>query len=267
MTGAGAVGLGAPVVVAGLVRLVFSLRPPGGSGLARRPDPLTRWLAALSASFAAFVLVARAGAFANIPLDGRMLLPVLVLGLVLVLCYTHRRLAAHGTGARWRWSALALGLLWVLASARTTVPTVMASRTQGLGYANRSWSESGLIAELRRLSPTVIYSNGPDVVYLHTGRLAALLPRVTDPYTGRPDPQLEDAILTMQRRLRNGGAVIAHFRGVSWRSYLLTEEQVRHAVGLTRERYHDSDGVILELAPPATETPLHAAARAPTAAR
>lgn len=209
------------------------------------------WLLTISGgTFLACVLLALSWVSAQIPLDGRILLPVFVSVLVSSLCEVHRRLpGGEGWAPWWRRSALILGAFLVLAEAISIAPILRQSRKEGIGYTNARWVESPLMRELRRFpSEKVIYSNAPDAIFLHTGRAAAMVPRVTDPHSLKPDPQFETDVARMLRHLEGEEGIIAWFAAVTWRGYLLREEDLLKLAHM-REAPRTQDGAVYELMP------------------
>lgn len=129
----------------------------------------------------------------------------------------------------WVWSGLLAALLMVWGSFQLThmVKWARGAHAQGLGYATVEWRDSALIRYVRDLPPgTPIYSNGPDAIYVLTGRAARLLPD----WPGGPalaGVPLPEPIARMRDELAASGGVIVYFRGITWRSVLSEVELKR----------------------------------------
>jgi hypothetical protein len=82
----------------------------------------------------------------------------------------------------WRWAGafLTAGMaLWLIYPARQALDVSASTKAGGLLYNNATWRDSATIRYLQRhgdLNDCTLYSNGPDAIYLLTGRAAKFAP-------------------------------------------------------------------------------------------
>jgi hypothetical protein len=96
----------------------------------------------------------------------------------------------------------------------------------GLGYSGETWRNSGAIRRVEALPPgTVVYTNGPDAIYIRTGRLAQWIP-------SKSSKDYPAKLSAMTERLRSGSAVLVYFDVITWRRDLLAEEELKQALPL-----------------------------------
>ncbi|HEY8311957.1 MAG TPA: hypothetical protein VIG47_15440, partial [Gemmatimonadaceae bacterium] len=139
-------------------------------------------LAATSLLAACYVLVilgSRAFIGGTIPLDWRILVPLIVLMEIAVVT---------SIGYWWRAyhrpvhvTIVVLGLAWFIAAATVTVNDAMYAVTEGSDFAGTSWRKSPLTAWVRdHARGRPVYSNWPPALYFHANRIARELPDSTD---------------------------------------------------------------------------------------
>ena len=134
----------------------------------------------MAACYLAVVLASRAFVGGTIPLDSRILAPLIVLIEI-----------ATVTAAGYWWRAYhfpvhaaiaAIALVWLGASVTVTANDAVYAATVGSDFASDRWRHSPLIAWVRtHATGHPIYSNWPPALYFHAHRIARELPDSTDP--------------------------------------------------------------------------------------
>ena len=126
------------------------------------------------------VLASRAFVGGTIPLDGRILAPLIVLieiAVVTAIGYWWRayHFPVHAT-------ITVLALIWFGAATTVTVNDAIYASTEGSDFAGARWSRSPLTAWVRdHAAGRPIYSNWPPALYFYAHRIARELPDGTDP--------------------------------------------------------------------------------------
>lgn len=134
----------------------------------------------LSACYAVVILASRAFVGGTIPLDWRILAPLIVLieiaGVVSIGYWWH----AYHLPVR---TAIALaGVVWIGAAATITVNDAIYAVTEGSDFAGSDWRDSPLTAWVRaHATGHPLYSNWPAALYFHASRVARELPKATRP--------------------------------------------------------------------------------------
>ncbi len=135
----------------------------------------------LGASYLAVVLASRAFVGGTIPLDWRILVPLIVLfelQAVTAISYWWRayHLPVHA-------ALVALGAVWLVAAGTVTANDAMYAATVGSDFAADSWRQSPLIAWVRAHgNGRPLYSNWPPALYFHAHRIARELPDTARPH-------------------------------------------------------------------------------------
>jgi hypothetical protein len=161
--------------------------------------------------YLAFVAVSRTLIDAAIPMDARILSPVLFSGVILLAVSATPWLKM--TFARPRWLCAAVILMLLLPHAIYSMRFLSDLRQNGAGYTSRAWRDSPLIAKIRILDATPIYTNGMIGVAFQTGRWERGLPEPIDRLTDRPDPAYEANVQAMEADLHRG-ALLVYFRSL-----------------------------------------------------
>lgn len=192
---------------------------------------LTRVVAAFAGCYAALLVATISLVYANVPLDHRLLVPLLVSALLV----GWRLLDTAGPGTPVRRGLVAAALaLAVLATVRAGV-WVAVAEVDELGYTSRVWRQSMLVDAVRRLPPDVlVVSNAPDALYVLTGRRAEFVPVRADPYTRAPRADYPAALAALDARLRAQRGAVVYFRWLRWRWYLAPERDLASALPLAR---------------------------------
>ncbi|MEO6864072.1 MAG: hypothetical protein ABI229_01350 [Gemmatimonadaceae bacterium] len=134
----------------------------------------------LGAFYILVVLAARAFVGGTIPMDWRILAPLIVLMEIAVVT---------AIGYWWRayhfpvHAAIAVvALVWFAGAATVTVNDAVYAATEGSDFAGLDWRQSPSIAWVREhASGRPIYSNWPPVLYFYANRIARELPDSTHP--------------------------------------------------------------------------------------
>lgn len=224
-------------LLAGVVIVVFlvsALRDTSGKRLRHmRVSGVNTLISAtcvLAACYLFVVLMSRALVGGTIPLDGRILAPLIVLievSAVTAIGYWWR---AYHSPIR---AALALVLLvWFAAAATVTVNDAVYATTDGSDFANRDWRDSPLTQWVRdHAARRRLYSNWPVALYFHANRIARELPELIKP---------EDVVPFGNQLRKDHGYVVAYDEPSQ--DFISTETLVRE-IGLHRV-VRTADGAI-----------------------
>ena len=140
--------------------------------------------ALLAACYLGLVLASRLFADPGIPLDDRLMAPLLVLGevaTVLVVAPAWMRWPTAVKGG----VALLLALWWG-AAIRVSASSARYAVQTGNDFAEDCWRNSPLTAWVRANSGRrAVYTNVPEALYFHSGRLSHEFPDETDAFTVR----------------------------------------------------------------------------------
>lgn len=203
-------------------------------GRRRSGDPLPFVLGAFAAAYLALLVADRVLLDDSGRLDGRFLLPLRAVAVLGLAPLVHRAVTGRGR------QAVAAGGLVLLAlhgvqAASWAVTGVGDDSLGRRGLTARAWSESTVMATIAALPPDVpVYTDGPDAVFLHTGRRALVLPAHRDLLTGRPRHAHGREMEAMAERLRREGGVVVYFDPFAFRSlFLPTADQVSEVLRLS----------------------------------
>jgi hypothetical protein len=135
-------------------------------------------LATVAAAYAGFIVVSRLFADPNIPFDGRILSPFLLLCEITLGVVT----AAWWWDRSWkaRIAVASVLLLWFAFSAGVTIYWITFAREDGFDFAGIDWRESSTIAWVRDSAGgahRTLYTNWPAAVYFQAQRLSHDLPK------------------------------------------------------------------------------------------
>ncbi len=171
------------MVVALIFFIVTAARDTGANRLRRlRVGGVSTLISAISllgACYIVVILASRAFVGGTIPLDWRILAPMIVLVEVA---------AVTAVGYWWRAyhfpvhaAILIVGIAWLGATATATINDAVFATTEGSDFADASWRSSPLIAWVRAHgNGHPLYSNWPPALYFHAHRIARELPDSTD---------------------------------------------------------------------------------------
>jgi hypothetical protein len=114
----------------------------------------------------------------------------------------------------------------------------------GVGYGSKAWHGSETLTRVRSLPETSpLFSNGPDGIYVLTGRRALPIPKKRDPNTLRVNRSYQSELAGMMDQLRKKGGVVVYFKTVRWRHWLPKEQELVENLPL-EILFRGSDGTI-----------------------
>ncbi len=162
---------------------------------------------------------------AAVPVDSRLLIPVLVF-----LALTAFTLVYLFTRVIKKPVIWPIFLLFVVFSIRINTPSTFLQakemHTNGIGFNSYSWQDSSLMTFLRSEQPTSkIYSNGYNVIPVLTNIDAFTIPQLFSNNTQIKNIHLEQEIKDMCLEVKKGNAVIIYMEGISKKN-LPEEEQL-----------------------------------------
>ncbi len=165
---------------------------------------------------------------ANLPMDARILSPVLIAGLGLVVYSLGLALNDKYSS---RWAAIGIlvfcALLYSGINVLGSVELIRDAHQNGIGFTRDQWQKSQLISFVNQASDEVIiYTNTAEGIYLNTGKSARPLPQKINPMLGIENLTLQNELTDVYQQVKTGGAVIAYFNAVNSPA-LLTREEVR----------------------------------------
>jgi hypothetical protein len=176
-------------------------------------------------AYLGFVVISISLFDAHTPLDHRILLPVYLSGFIIFLYgMTWFLLQIHD----FRRNLLCLLLLpfFILHSFRG-VSLLVGGYTVGYGYTSKAWRSSPILAAVRQLPGDIpIYTNGPDVIYIHSGRNANWVPYSVRLTENRPNEDFSRDLSSMIADVESNHGVIVFFDKITWRWYLVQEDQL-----------------------------------------
>jgi hypothetical protein len=182
----------------------------------------------------------------QIPIDNRTLSPVYIAGLLLILCLSGHYLRTWVPARGIRIALVALCVVFSVSHLIQVMSWLTRSYREGLGYASRAWKQSELISHINNLSPeTVVFTNGPEVVYLLTGRQAQMIPRKVNPGTREVNSDYLYEISGMKSVLKERKGVLVYFHSIPWRWYLPSESELQGEFGLS-VRIRKQDGRVYQ---------------------
>ena len=241
----GVLGVGAAAVLTALRRA--ALQPgEGARSQARISMPaLVKVLALFVASYAAFLAFSISFFDANTPLDNRILSPVYVAGIVLSL-WLFQGLCLALSARRALVAAAVAGLVAFMGAIVVQgTRLVAASHAGGWGLSATSWQASPTLDRVRRLPETVlIYSNVPELIYLHTGRTATAIPRPLSAMNRQPNPDFGPQMGALEHTLTSEPSVVVYFTGLSRGARGGNERDLMADLSL-RVRDQLADGLVL----------------------
>ncbi len=162
------------------------------------------------------------------PVDNRILSPVYVATLTLVLCLSPNLSTTLIQGRSIRIALIIFCVVFSVSHLLGVIPWLTHSYSNGIGYASRAWKQSALIEHINGLDSKVpIFTNGPDAVYILTGRPAYMIPSKVDPGTRLVNSNYPYDLATMRKELEMGKGVLVYFNKISWRWYLPSEKELK----------------------------------------
>jgi hypothetical protein len=186
------------------------------------------------AGYAIFLLVARCFFDRAISFDTRILSPAYVASMILVVA----GMAGWVAKAVMRPSAvrfvLSLSVIAVLSvQSATAISWWRHSYRSGLGFAEATWSRSGLLAFVNTVAPpAAIFTNVPDLIYMWTGKRTVMIPPKIHPVSRLPNERYLIEIANMTETLKISGGVVAYFNADERLWYLPSANELQRRAGL-----------------------------------
>lgn len=163
---------------------------------------------------------------ASTPLDGRILSPLYLAGLLLVLYLFHLLLISKVRG---RWSKivfLALLLGFMMFTAVRGGRLALNLHANGQGFASREWRDSEVVKWVETLPEGLpIYTNEMDGLYLLTGRAAYQIPIKWDPVRATPRTDYEEQMMAMRARIWSERGVLVLFHTLARQQVIFPSEE------------------------------------------
>ncbi|HMK07556.1 MAG TPA: hypothetical protein VK449_00845, partial [Anaerolineales bacterium] len=163
-------------------------------------------LAALGLGYAGFLLATVLVVDRLVPLNDRLLSPLLLLLLqagVLAVAWLSTRLRS-----RLRWALAALVVAFGAFNLFRQVALVRSLREDGQGYAARAWRDSPTLEYACSLPDIPIYSNDLPAIYFSCGRIARTLPNARNAATGASNPAFDEEVHDLLDSVLRQGAVV-----------------------------------------------------------
>lgn len=162
---------------------------------------------------------------AYIPVDSRLLSPVLILLTLGTFSMMWTITQMFQKPVVWLSFLIITGLV---ISIRT--PDVMhfirKIQDNGLMFTSKQWRASESVAFVKLLNRDMtIYSNGPDALGFLTDNVVLFPPYKYDPNTTAENPLYQDKLEKMCKDISENGAILVYFNSI-YRSYLPTQEQL-----------------------------------------
>lgn len=197
-------------------------------------------------TYIAFLMVSISYFDAHTPLDARILFPVYLFFILGLLLLSHRIYHTKFIKV----VSYAIFLLMILLSFAQLGHQrwyLSYANSQGIGFANKIWVQSETLGWVKALPVnTTIYTNGPDVIKIHTGRSSKMIPKLVDPGNRIKNDNIDHEIKLMAIDLAEKGGVIVYLKSVDWRWYLPTINQLGQVLPL-QDVFNGQDGVAVQL--------------------
>jgi hypothetical protein len=163
-------------------------------------------LAASALGYLAFLLMTIFGVDRLVPLNDRILSPLLLLLLQAAILGLAAASLRYGRPGRWAAAAVTLAFLAGCGVRQTAL--VRSLRDDGQGYAARTWRESDVLHFVCGLPEIPIYSNDLPAVYFACGRYVRPLPSPWDSGSNIANPDFTSQVDSVTRAVRDDGALI-----------------------------------------------------------
>jgi hypothetical protein len=199
--------------------------------------PLFQLACVLVGGYGIFLLAARSFFDNAISFDTRILSPAYVAAMMVIVSivtYWFKTKIFESQSP----SRLIFYLLVILFSVVQTTAGVAwwrLSYIDGIGFAEPAWRNSELVRFVNNVkSSAVVFTNVPDILYMLTGRLTAMIPSKSDPKSGLPNKQYRIEIFAMKEQLRTTGGAVLYFHTEQRLWYLPSEAALQQDAGLRR---------------------------------
>lgn len=185
----------------------------------------------------------------RVVIDFRLLSIVCVSAIVLVLCIVYKLLfCGEGFGTAIKTVSVVVVTTVTVSCLLHWVGWVRDFHNDSQGYAAKEWRNSETIRLVKALPSGIpIFTNGSDVVYILTDRMAWIIPRKVRASTKKDNANYLSELDEMKSQLENSNGVLVYFDRVNWRWYLPSEDELKEQLPL-RLLTKGSDGSIYEIA-------------------
>jgi len=183
-----------------------------------------------------FVITALLLFDANIKLEGRIFYPSLLLFLISTTVILSTEIANVSRSQKF---AFLIPLIFIAAaSAPATYIRALTRIHQGEGFANALYMSMEIWNRSERYNNDLIVTNGPELVYLHMGRKATLLPAKYNKVTLAENPDLDRQLDELKREVLNGDATIIYFAAMRWRDDLPSAQRIADLMQIIPDYLH-----------------------------
>jgi hypothetical protein len=200
-------------LVIGVLLVVAAVRAVGAPAAV---PALVRVLTLFVVIYGAFLAASISFLDANTPLDDRILLPILAVSIVIVaylldtLWPLARRVPALG------YATVALVLLLTGGHGVKAAELAATAYEKGWGFSSRTWRESPALRHVAQIDAHFpVFSNAPELVYLHTGRDARGIPRTRFLMNQQPNRQFATELAALRQQVREGCGVVVYLRNLA----------------------------------------------------
>ena len=185
------------------------------------------WVGLFTASIAGYIVfIALSLLFfdGNIKLEERIFYPALLLFLILTVVVLEDQFSREPRTLKF---AYLLTLLFVTAgSAPASYSRALVRIHQGEGFTNAIYKNMDVWKRVPRYQNDQIVSNGPELVYLHGGREASLLPMIYDKVNLKPNTNFDQQLLELKTDVSNGSTTVIYFAAMQWREELPSAQHI-----------------------------------------
>jgi hypothetical protein len=205
------------VVQTALVAMVVG-KVVQGPALPSRLRSLLVLAGVMVGGYTLFILFSKSFLDAYIPFDDRIFAPAWIFALLALLACLLQLAPAPQT------QLLAALALMAVAGGNVLAlwPGVTAARSQGIGYLSAYMSSVSRVEEVPELARVTVYTNAPDYLRMRTDFTIHDYPRKYAPTTGLANAAYASDAAFMEKQVREGKAVLAHYNGFEWRAYFPT---------------------------------------------
>ena len=191
-----------------------------------------------------FIAVSKSFFDAYIPIDQRILLPVLYLMLLFVFDCVREFINLRGDLQGKMEVGAFFGLLLVF-GAVSAWTVAKQNYFSGNGFASRELQELRLHGLVKESDVERVYTNAPELVRLYAGREGVLLPHFFEPSSRVSNEAWVDEVSAVLQAVDEERAAIVYYSAVNWRTYLPTPEFFIEQYGLVPE-HSTAEGAIFK---------------------
>jgi hypothetical protein len=132
---------------------------------------------------------------------------------------------------------------FLVALALASVAFIQSAYADGIGFTNRWWRQSPTLAALGQYpDQQVIYTNGPEALYLLTDRIPRAMPKKYESANQRPNEAYGTELMALKEQVHREGAIIVYFDHIM-RNTLPGTQEIQDQLSL-QVLQQTADGVI-----------------------